>query len=123
MRFAVAFLLMLSTAATQQDVKVSYRSDKASVQDVVRSLAGHAGLKYNFRISFEQTDPVCRRFLEAVIIEEAPLATAMHRVLDPIGLRYEIEDGQVVLSRLPPPADPVGLRFKIEGREVVLYKR
>lgn len=106
-RMLVVFMAICCSAA-QPDVKVTYLATQASVQDIVRTMAGQAGLGYNWQKSFDQTDPLCRRWVRDVRIEAIPFGTAMQQILDPVGLRYEMENGEVVLYRAPnalPPAD------------------
>lgn len=97
-RIFVAFV-MISCAQAQQDIKVTYRTTQASVQDVVRTMAQQAGLGYNWQKSFDQTDPQCRTFLRDVRIDAIPFGTAMQQVLAPVGLRWEVENREVVLYR------------------------
>ena len=96
-------MLLLSCGCAAQaqraDVRVSYFATQASVQDVAKTLALQAGLEYNCQKSFDQTDPLCRRWVRDVRIEAAGFEKAMHQILSPAGLRYEIENGQVVLYR------------------------
>jgi hypothetical protein len=79
--------------------------DKKSVQYIVIDLAKQAGLDYDWKKSFAQTDPLCRRFVTKVSIVDQPFSAAMAKILDPVGLRYEVEDGKVVLYRSPPNLD------------------
>jgi len=83
----------------QQNVKITYLATQASVQDVVRTMAAQASLRYNWQKSFDQTNPLCRRWVRDVRIEAISFEAAMRQVLDPIGLRYEIENNEVVLFR------------------------
>jgi hypothetical protein len=85
-------LLLLACAGAQQESKVS-------VQYAVISVASRAGLGYNWQKSFDQTDPACRIWVSNPPAESVPFATAMRQILDPVGLRYEVEDGKVVLYR------------------------
>ena len=79
--------------------KVKFTSPQASVQDIVQSLAQQAGLGYEWKKSFAQTDPLCRRWVNNVAIQGKPCREALAQILDPVGLRYEIEQGSVVLYR------------------------
>jgi tRNA A-37 threonylcarbamoyl transferase component Bud32 len=79
--------------------KVNYTSDQASVQDIVQNLAEQAGLRYDWQKSFAQTDPFCRRWVRNVSIEGKTCKEALEQVLKPIGLRYQVEEGVLVLSR------------------------
>jgi tetratricopeptide (TPR) repeat protein len=81
------------------ETKVSYANDRASVQDIVRDLAGQAGLQYDFRKSFAQTDPVCRRWVNGVAIRDKSCREALAEILAPVGLRYQVENGTIVLYR------------------------
>jgi len=88
-----------SCLVAQQDARITYLATRASVQDIVRSIATQAGLGYNWQRSFDQTNPLCRRWVRDVRIEAVSFETAMDRILRPIGLRYEVENGVVVLFR------------------------
>jgi hypothetical protein len=92
---------------------VKYASAKASVQDVVQSLAEQAGLKYEWQKSFTQTKPLCNSWVHSVAIEGKTCHEALEQVLKPVGLHYEVENGTMVLSRLsdvpaasPGPSEP-----------------
>jgi hypothetical protein len=101
MKWMFAFCLMSLCAEERQDLKITYLARQASVQDVARTMAAQAGLGYNWQKSFDQTDPQCRRWVRDVRIEAVPFGTAMQQILDPVGLRYQIENGLVVLYRVP----------------------
>ncbi len=88
-----------TTADPRLETKVTYATKQASVQDVVRQLAAQVGLDYNFQKSFSQTDPLCRRYVNDVAIENRPCREALQAILGPLGLRYEIEDQAIVLYR------------------------
>jgi hypothetical protein len=108
MRHILAFFAIACCAAAQQDAKITYVSTQASVQDIVKTMAQQAGLGYQWQKSFDQTDPQCRQFVHDVRIEAVPFEMAMRQILDPVGLRYEVENGDVVLYRAP-YAPPAGL--------------
>jgi len=78
---------------------VSYSTDKASVQNIIQSLAEQAGIGYNWNKSLEQTNPECRNWVQNVRIENKPLHQAMMSILNPQGLTYTIEDDGIVLKR------------------------
>jgi C-terminal processing protease CtpA/Prc len=88
--------------------KVNYTSNQASVQDIVQNLAQQAGLEYDRQQSFKQTDPLCRRWVRNLAIKDKPCREALDQILKPVGLKYQVENGVVVLSRVtastPPPA-------------------
>ncbi|MGP8199131.1 MAG: protein kinase domain-containing protein [Limisphaerales bacterium] len=86
-------------ADTRLEGKVKYTSDQASVQDIVRSLAEQVGLRYDWQKSFAQTDPLCRQWVRNVAIEGKTCHEALEQVLKPVGLRYQVEEGVLVLSR------------------------
>ena len=79
--------------------KVKYTSKQASVQDIVQSLAEQVGLRYDWQKSFDQTDPLCRQWVFNVAIEGKTCDEALEQVLKPVGLRYQVEKGVLVLSR------------------------
>jgi hypothetical protein len=97
---AVAALFALTClAATDPPLerKVTYANAKVSVQFLVRDLVKQVGLRYDFKKSYAQTDPLCRRWLRDVSIKDKPCRQALEEVLKPAGLRYEVENGAVVL--------------------------
>jgi hypothetical protein len=96
-RILLLLVLAASCLVAQQDARITYLARQASVQDIVRSMATQAGLGYNWQKSFDQTNPLCRRWVRDVRIEAVSFETAMHRILRPVGLRYEVENGVVVL--------------------------
>lgn len=108
MKRLFAFCLMGWCLGAQQNVKITYLAAQASVQDVVQTMAAQAGLGYNWRKSFDQTDPLCRRWVRDVRIEAVSFEAGMQQILEPVGLRYEIENGLVVLSRTPNAIQPAG---------------
>jgi hypothetical protein len=78
---------------------INYSVDRKSVQYVVIDLARAVGLGYNWNQSFSQTDPECRRWVDGLSIRNQPFDKAMKKVLDPVGLRYQVEDNRVVVYR------------------------
>jgi hypothetical protein len=107
MRRILVALASVWCAGAQQDVKVTYFATQASVQDIARTIVRQAGLEYNWQRSFNQTNPQCWRFMRDVQIDAVPFAAAMQRILGPVGLRYAVESGEVVLYKAPGalPAD------------------
>jgi hypothetical protein len=97
--FLLLLLLIPATAGAQSpaDKLVSYSTDKKSVQYVVIDLAEKVGLGYNWHKSFTQTNPLCRRFVNSISITNQPFDRAITSILKPVGLRYQIEEGKVVL--------------------------
>ncbi|MDR3458165.1 MAG: protein kinase [Verrucomicrobiae bacterium] len=79
--------------------KVKYTSEQASVQDIVQSLAAQVGLRYDWQKSHDQTDPLCRQWVRNVVIEGQTCNEALEQVLKPVGLRYQLAEGVLVLSR------------------------
>jgi len=86
-------------ADPRQEKKVRYSTEQASVQDIVQNLAQQAGLKYDWQKSFAQTDPLCRQWVRDVTIDGKTCRQALEQILKPVGLRYQVEDGVLVLSR------------------------
>ena len=86
-------------AAPRLGSKVKYTSEQASVQDIVQSLAEQVGLRYDWQKSLAQTDPLCRNWVRNVAIEDKTCAQALEQILKPVGLRYQVEEGVLVLSR------------------------
>ena len=112
-------------ADTRLGSKVKYTSEQASVQDIVQSLAEQVGLRYDWQKSHDQTDPLCRQWVRNVVIEGKTCNEALEQVLKPVNLRYQLEEGVLVLSRQDEgtsPASPVELKLKwpLVGERVVL---
>lgn len=101
MRLTLALLIagIVWSADAPNDRSVTYSTDKKSVQYIVIDLAKQVGLDYNWDKSFAQTDPECRRWVSDVSIKDQRFDKAMASILDPVDLRYEIEDGKIVLYR------------------------
>jgi len=87
------------SADRRLDTKVKFAAKQASVQDIVQALAQQASLGYDRKKSFAQTDPLCRRWVNNVAIEGKPCREALEQILQPVGLRYQIEHDAIVLSR------------------------
>jgi RNA polymerase sigma factor (sigma-70 family) len=93
---------------------VTFATQQASVQDIVQNLVEQVGLKYDWNKSHAQTDPLCRNWVRNVAIDGKTCSQALEDILKPVGLRYQVEKGVVVLSRRPsgqekaaaPSADP-----------------
>jgi hypothetical protein len=81
------------------EAKVTFTATKASVQDIAQALAQQAGLKYEWQKSHTQTDPVCRQWVRNVAIEAKTCREALDQILGPVGLRYQVENGAIVLCR------------------------
>ncbi len=72
--------------------------DKIAVQYAAIELAGQVGLGYDWSTSFKNTDPLCRRWIRPNI-QDVPFHQALYGILEPLDLRYEVRDGEVVLER------------------------
>jgi hypothetical protein len=86
-------------ADSRLDAKVTYGITQKRIQYVVSALGQQVGLKYNWRKSYRHTNPVCLRVLYNVVIEDEPFRQAIAEVLAPVGLRYRIENDEIVLYR------------------------
>jgi hypothetical protein len=106
MAFSLLALAIVASAQTPIDQRISYSIEKKSVQYVVIDLAAKVGLGYDWDKSAAQTDPERRRWVNNLSIENEPFDSAMQRVLQPVGLRYEIEGNKVVLYRAAATAGP-----------------
>jgi hypothetical protein len=121
MKAILVLCLLAWPVAAQPEVKVTYLAEQASVQSVAKTIAVQAGLTYNWQKSFDQTNPECRRWLYGVRLDGVPFDEAMRQILAPVGLRYEIEAGAVVLSRdpnAPPPGTGVLVDYATEKKSV-----
>jgi hypothetical protein len=97
----IAVLVLALPAAAKPEPKITYSTGEASVQDVVKAIAEQAGLGYDWQKSHEQTQPECLRVVRGLRLKNVPLSKAMAQVLDPVGLRYDVAGGAVVLERSP----------------------
>ena len=95
-RLLLLLVLAGSCPVAQQDTRITCLATQASVQDIVRSMAAQAGLGYDWQKSFDQTNPMCRRWVRDVRIEAVPFEMQCIGFCVP-GLRYEVENGVVVL--------------------------
>jgi hypothetical protein len=86
-------------ADSRLDAKVTYGITQKRVQYVVSALGQQVGLRYNWRKSYRHTNPACLRVLYNVVIEDEPFRQAIAKVLAPVGLRYQIENDEIVLYR------------------------
>lgn len=100
-----------AVAEPRLEQKVKYATAQASVQDIARELAQQVGLKYDWQKSFDQTDPLCRRWVRNVAIDGKTCHQALEQILGPVGLRCQVENGAVVLYRSeatkPAPSRPL----------------
>jgi hypothetical protein len=78
---------------------LDYASAGKTVQYVAIDLAEQVGLGYDFKKSFVQSDPDCRKYVGSVVMQQLTFDAAMQQILEPVGLGYLIENGQVVLYR------------------------
>jgi hypothetical protein len=85
-----------SNAQTPAASTITYSSAQISVQYAVQEIAKQAGLEYNWQKSHDQTDPECRRWIRDLRLNGVTFEAAMHKVLDPVHLKYDIVDGAVV---------------------------
>jgi hypothetical protein len=94
-------LTIVQGADVRLNNPVEYSTAEASVQDIVQNLAEQAGLKYDRQKSLAQTDPICRRWVQNVTIHGKTCQQALEQILKPVGLRCQVENGILVLSRQP----------------------
>jgi beta-lactamase regulating signal transducer with metallopeptidase domain/TolA-binding protein len=87
------------SADPRLEKKVEYSTKQASVQDIVQSLAEQVGLRYDWQKSFDQTHPLCLQWVWNVTIDGKTCQEALEQILKPVGLRYQVENGVLVLSR------------------------
>ena len=78
---------------------VSYAAAGKTAQYIALELAAQVGLGYDFPKSVAETAPECQKFVDHIAVEQVTFDAAMTELLDPVGLRYIVEDGKVVLYR------------------------
>jgi len=103
---AAGWFLLRDTDQRHLKRQVTYSAAQASVQDIVQNLAQQVGLGYGWQKSHDQTDPLCRRWVNNVAIRGESCRAALDHILTPVGLRYQLEKGAIVLSRLPAAVSP-----------------
>jgi hypothetical protein len=69
-----------------------------SLQYAVIEMAAQVGLGYNWKASYSNTNPTCRKWVYPNY-RNITFANAMDDLLTPEGLAYDIVDNQVVLRR------------------------
>jgi predicted Ser/Thr protein kinase len=98
---AAGWFLLRGTAQRRLEKKVTYAAPQASVQDIAQDLAEQVGLGYDRPKSFYLTDPLCRLWVTNVAISGKSCREALDQILKPVGLRYQLEKGTIVLSHMP----------------------
>lgn len=92
----------LETRVTlQKPYPASYNgapTDKISVQHAVIEVLKQAGLRYNWKESYKNTNPICRRWATPDI-RDKPLREALVEILAPVGLEYDIRRKKLVLVK------------------------
>jgi hypothetical protein len=107
--FAAALAGPAQAAGDPLDAKVSltkpypesYKdagTERIAIQYAVLELAKQAGLGYDFKTSFANTDPVCRKWVTPQIVGMT-LREALDKVLTAEGLTYEVREGRIVLKK------------------------
>ena len=86
-------------ADSRLDGRVTYGITQKRVQGVVSALGEQVGLRYNWRKSYRHARPDCLRVLYNVEIQDEPFRQAIAEILAPVGLRYRIENDEIVLYR------------------------
>ena len=75
---------------------------KLTVQDAVKEIATQAGLGFDAELSRRNTDPLCRRLIQPAIVDQ-PLEEAIRQIVEPLGLGYQVANGNLVLVRAEKP--------------------
>lgn len=94
------------STAVRLQIKVKYAAKEASVQDIVENVAEQAGFRYDRQKSFAQTAPVCQKWMQNVTIDGKTCQQALEQILKPLGLRYQVENGVIVLWPATGPESP-----------------
>ncbi len=77
--------------------RITLREPHISIQTAVTRICESAGLRYNWRRSYEGTNPRCRGYI-SVQLSDTPLEEALDEVVVKNGLRYRLKDGEVWLE-------------------------
>ena len=77
---------------------VTLHSDRISIQTAAMKACDQAGLVYEWRRSYDNTQPHCRRYI-SVDLTGVPLKDALDAIVLKNGLKYRIEGKKVWLER------------------------
>ena len=77
---------------------VTLHSDRISIQTAAMKACDQAGLVYEWRRSYDNTQPHCRRYIR-VDLTGVPLKDALDAIVLKNGLNYRIEGKKVWLER------------------------
>ena len=80
---------------------VSLHSDHISIQTAAQKACEQAGLVYDWRRSYRNTAPDCRRYI-GVDLDGATVREALEAIVETSGLGYERDGKHVWLVRPPP---------------------
>jgi hypothetical protein len=72
--------------------------DRISALHAVAAMCHQARIPFNGAKSEKNTDPVWRDFVRPKIVKQ-PARQAIESILNPLGLKYQIENGEMVLHR------------------------
>ena len=78
--------------------RVSFRSEKISIQTATQRVCEQAGFHYDWSRSYGNTQPDCRRYVR-VDLTDVPLREALDAIVSKNGLRLRIEGKNVWLER------------------------
>lgn len=74
------------------------QTDRISVQYAVIEILKQAGVGYNWKESYKNTDPICRKWVYPNI-KKKECRQALKMILSPVGLTYTVKNGAVVLQK------------------------
>ena len=80
-----------------EEPRITLKDPRISIQTAMVRICETAGLKYDWRGSYEKTSPKCRTYI-SVDLNNTPLSEALNEVVTKNGLRYHIQDGSVSLE-------------------------
>ena len=78
--------------------RVSLHAEKISIQTATMKICEQAGLTYEWRRSYDNTQPDCRRYIRVDLADMSP-EQALDEVVTKNGLAYRIEGNKVWLER------------------------
>ncbi|MBI5115544.1 DUF4034 domain-containing protein [Candidatus Poribacteria bacterium] len=75
------------------------KNGRVSVQNAVSAMCDQAGIGYDRKKSYENTDPICKKWTYPNY-EDKPWKEALAETLTPVNLTYVVEDNTVVLMKI-----------------------
>ena len=82
----------------EPEPRVTFHSDKISIQTAAQGVCEQVGFAYDWPRSYKNTQPDCKRYIR-VNLMDVPLQQALDAIVVKNGLKYRIEGKHVWLER------------------------